>query len=54
MIWEGIKKDPPGEASDPGKEKPASGWTLVDARDRRQHRRGRRRHHAADARRADR
>ena len=29
MVWEGFKKDPPGEASDPGKEKPANGWTLV-------------------------
>lgn len=28
MIWEGNKKDPPGEASDPGKEKLAGGWTL--------------------------
>ena len=29
MVYEGIKKDPPGEESDPGKEKLASGWTLV-------------------------
>jgi manganese efflux pump family protein len=29
MIHEGLKKDPPGEESDPGKEKLASGWTLV-------------------------
>ena len=29
MLWEGFQKDPPGEASDPGKEKPASGWTLI-------------------------
>lgn len=29
MMREGFQKDPPGEASDPGKEKPASGWTLV-------------------------
>ncbi|MEQ1780032.1 MAG: manganese efflux pump MntP family protein [Hyphomonadaceae bacterium] len=29
MLWEGFQKDPPGEESDPGKEKPAHGWTLV-------------------------
>jgi manganese efflux pump family protein len=29
MMMEGFKKDPPGEESDPGKEKPASGWTLI-------------------------
>jgi putative Mn2+ efflux pump MntP len=29
MVWEGNKKDPPGEASDPGKEKLAGGWTLL-------------------------
>lgn len=29
MVIEGFRKDPPGEASDPGKEKPARGWTLV-------------------------
>ena len=29
MVHEGFKKDPPGEESDPGKEKPAGGWTLV-------------------------
>ena len=29
MVREGFQKDPPGEASDPGKEKPARGWTLV-------------------------
>lgn len=29
MLWEGFKKDPPGEESDPGKEKPARGWTLI-------------------------
>jgi putative Mn2+ efflux pump MntP len=28
MIWEGNKGDPPGEASDPGKERTATGWTL--------------------------
>lgn len=28
MIWEGNRKDPPGEASDPGKERLAAGWTL--------------------------
>ena len=28
MIWEGNKADPPGEASDPGKEKLTGGWTL--------------------------
>jgi manganese efflux pump family protein len=28
MIWEGNKADPPGKASDPGKEKLARGWTL--------------------------
>jgi putative Mn2+ efflux pump MntP len=28
MIWEGNKSDPPGEASDPGKEQIAKGWTL--------------------------
>ncbi len=29
MVWEGFKKDPPGEESDPGKEKVAGGWTLL-------------------------
>ena len=29
MLWEGFQKDPPGEASDPGTDKPASGWTLI-------------------------
>jgi putative Mn2+ efflux pump MntP len=29
MIWEGNKSDPPGEASDPGKERVATGWTLL-------------------------
>ena len=29
MIWEGNKADPPGEASDPGKEKIANTWTLL-------------------------
>lgn len=29
MMLEGFRKDPPGEESDPGKEKPASGWVLV-------------------------
>lgn len=29
MMLEGFKKDPPGEASDPGKEKPARGWMLI-------------------------
>ncbi|MDP3493586.1 MAG: manganese efflux pump MntP family protein [Hyphomonadaceae bacterium] len=29
MIWEGLRKDPPGEESDPGKEKVAGGWTLL-------------------------
>jgi putative Mn2+ efflux pump MntP len=29
MIHEGLTKDPPGEESDPGKERPAAGWTLV-------------------------
>ena len=29
MLWEGVRKDPPGEESDPGKEKPAHGWTLI-------------------------
>jgi len=29
MILEGFRKDPPGEESDPGKEKPARGWVLV-------------------------
>jgi putative Mn2+ efflux pump MntP len=29
MIWEGNKSDPPGEASDPGKESIATGWTLL-------------------------
>jgi putative Mn2+ efflux pump MntP len=29
MIQEGLTKDPPGEESDPGKEKLASGWKLV-------------------------
>lgn len=29
MIWEGNKSDPPGEASDPGKEQIAKGWTLL-------------------------
>jgi manganese efflux pump family protein len=29
MIWEGNRSDPPGEASDPGKEKTATGWTLL-------------------------
>lgn len=29
MIYEGFRKDPPGEESDPGKEKPARGWVLV-------------------------
>ena len=29
MIWEGNRSDPPGEASDPGKEKLAGGWTLL-------------------------
>jgi putative Mn2+ efflux pump MntP len=29
MISEGFAKDPPGEASDPGKEKPARGWVLI-------------------------
>jgi putative Mn2+ efflux pump MntP len=29
MVLEGFRKDPPGEESDPGKEKPARGWTLV-------------------------
>ncbi len=29
MIYEGFKKDPPGEESDPGKERPARGWVLI-------------------------
>ena len=29
MIWEGNQRDPPGEASDPGKERIATGWTLL-------------------------
>lgn len=29
MIYEGVRKDPPGEESDPGKERPAVGWTLI-------------------------
>lgn len=29
MAWEGFRKDPPGEESDPGKEKLAGGWTLL-------------------------
>lgn len=29
MIWEGNRGDPPGEASDPGNEKTATGWTLL-------------------------
>lgn len=29
MMLEGFRKDPPGEESDPGKEKPARGWVLV-------------------------
>jgi len=29
MVWEGFRKDPPGEESDPGKEKLAGGWTLL-------------------------
>ena len=29
MIYEGFKKDPPGEESDPDKEKPARGWVLI-------------------------
>lgn len=29
MIWEGFRHDPPGEESDPGKEKVAGGWTLL-------------------------
>jgi putative Mn2+ efflux pump MntP len=29
MVWEGYRKDPPGDESDPGKEKPANGWALV-------------------------
>ena len=29
MIWEGNRSDPPGEASDPGKERVATGWTLL-------------------------
>jgi putative Mn2+ efflux pump MntP len=29
MIWEGARADPPGSASDPGKERLAGGWTLV-------------------------
>jgi putative Mn2+ efflux pump MntP len=29
MMWEGLKQDPPGEESDPGKEKLAKGWPLV-------------------------
>ncbi len=29
MIWEGNTADPPGEASDPGKETLAGGWTLL-------------------------
>lgn len=29
MIWEGNRADPPGEASDPGRERLASGWTLL-------------------------
>jgi putative Mn2+ efflux pump MntP len=29
MIWEGNRSDPPGEASDPGKERIATGWTLL-------------------------
>lgn len=28
MIWEGNSKDPPGGASDPGREQVARGWTL--------------------------
>lgn len=28
MIWEGNRNDPPGEESDPGKERTATGWTL--------------------------
>jgi len=28
MVWEGNRADPPGDASDPGKERPASGWVL--------------------------
>jgi putative Mn2+ efflux pump MntP len=29
MVVEGFRGDPPGEASDPGKEKAAGGWTLL-------------------------
>jgi putative Mn2+ efflux pump MntP len=29
MIYEGNKSDPPGEASDPGKEQVATGWRLL-------------------------
>lgn len=29
MVWEGFRHDPPGEESDPGKEKVAGGWTLL-------------------------
>ena len=29
MIYEGLRNDPPGQESDPGKERPAGGWTLV-------------------------
>jgi putative Mn2+ efflux pump MntP len=28
MVWEGLRSDPPGEESDPGKEAVARGWTL--------------------------
>lgn len=29
MIWEGARSDPPGQASDPGREQMATGWTLL-------------------------
>jgi putative Mn2+ efflux pump MntP len=29
MVLEGFRKDPPGQESDPGTERPAGGWTLV-------------------------
>ena len=29
MIWEGARSDPPGKASDPGRERKATGWTLL-------------------------
>jgi putative Mn2+ efflux pump MntP len=28
MVWEGLRSDPPGTDSDPGKEQVAGGWTL--------------------------